>query len=134
MNPLFSKRRILGLEEMISSMIEKLCTRIEEFRKSGQPMPLRLVYMCLTTDVITKYSMARSWNHLDSPDFSPAWCETIKATGELGLFMKHFPWLFPIIRALPDRLVAMLHPGMLLLLDFQRVRRHDSLTALQAGG
>ncbi|KAJ9635132.1 hypothetical protein H2199_008618 [Coniosporium tulheliwenetii] len=120
MNPFFSKRRIGGLEEMISSMVEKLCIRIEEFRKSGQPIPMRLAYMCLTTDVITKYSMARSWDHLESPDFSPTWCETIKATAGVGHFMKHFPWLFPVIRALPDRLVAVLNPGMLLLLDFQR--------------
>ncbi|EON70045.1 hypothetical protein W97_09313 [Coniosporium apollinis CBS 100218] len=120
MNPFFSKRRIAGLEEMISSMVEKLCIRIEEFRQSGQPIPMRLAYMCLTTDVITKYSMARSWDHLESPDFSPIWCETIKATAGAGVFMKHFPWLFPVVRALPDRLVAALNPGMLLLLDFQR--------------
>lgn len=130
MNPFFSKRRIAGLEEMIMSMVEKLCIRIEEFRQSGQPIPMRLAYMCLTTDVITKYSMARSWDHLESPDFSPIWCETIKATAGAGVFMKHFPWLFPIIRALPDRLVAAFNPGMLLLLDFQRVRLTNSLTLL----
>jgi len=65
---------------MLAFMIEKLCGRIQEFRKSGQPMSMRQVYMCLTTDVVTLYALNRSWNHLDSPDFSPVWVETIKAT------------------------------------------------------
>jgi len=104
-------------------MIEKLCGRIDEFKKSGQPMSMRQVYMCLTTDVVTLYSLNRSWNHLDSPDFSPLWVETIKATGAAGHIMKQFPWLFSVIRALPRNVVGAMDPGMLLLLDFQAVCR-----------
>lgn len=102
-------------------MIEKLCGRIDEFKISRQPMPMRQVYMCLTTDVVTLYSLNRSWNHLDSPDFSPLWVETIKATGAAGHIMKQLPWLFSVIRALPRNVVGAMDPGMLLLLDFQAV-------------
>ncbi len=73
LNPFFSKQTIARLQPMLTFMIEKLCSRIEEFRKSGQPMPMRQVFMCLTTDVVTLYALNRSWNHLDSPDFSPVW-------------------------------------------------------------
>jgi len=64
--------------------------------------------------------MNRSWDHLSSKDFSPLWCQTIKSTAESGHVLKQFPFLFPIIRAMPDWLLGLLQPGMLLLLNFQR--------------
>jgi len=112
---------VARLQPMLTFMIEKLCRRIEEFQKSGQPMSMRQVYMCLTTDVVTLYALNHSWNHLDSPDFSPVWVETIKATAAAGHTMKQFPWIFPVIRALPRSVVGAMDPGMLLLLDFQDV-------------
>jgi hypothetical protein len=120
-NPFLSKRSVERLQPMLTFMIEKLCNRIEEFQKSGQPMPMRQVYMCLTTDVVTLYALNRSWNHLDSPDFSPVWVETIKATAGAGHLMKQFPFIFPVIRALPRWVVGAMDPGMNLLLDFQEV-------------
>ena len=82
-------------------------------------MPMRSVYMCLTTDVVTLYALNHSWNHLDSPDFSPMWVETIKATAAAGHLMKQAPWIFPVIRALPRAIVKWMDPRMLLLLEFQ---------------
>jgi hypothetical protein len=100
---------------MLNFMVEKLCARIEEFRNSGQPMLMRQVYMCLTTDVVTLYTLNHSWNHLDSPDFSPAWVESMKAMAAAGHLMKQFPWLMTVIRTLPRR------AGMVLILEAQDV-------------
>jgi hypothetical protein len=122
LNPFFSKQRILKLEDMLWGMVEKLCERFEQARQSGAALPLRLVYMCLTTDVITQYSMARSWNYLDAPDFSPLWCETIKVLASYGVFFKHAPWLYKVLRAMPDRLVRAMDPGMGLIMEYTRVR------------
>lgn len=119
LNPFLSKQTIARLQPMLTFMIEKLCSRIEEFRKSSQPMLMRRVYMCLTTDVVVLYSLGRSWNHLDNPDFSPVWVETVKAIAAAGHLMKQFPWIFSVIRALPKSVVGAMGPGMLLLLDSQ---------------
>jgi hypothetical protein len=121
LNPFFSKQTVARLQPMLQFMIEKLCGRIEESRKLGQPMPMREVYMCLATDVITLYALNRSWNLLDSPDFSPFWLETIQATEAAGHFLKHFPFMLNIFRALPYKLIAVMNPGMLLLLQWQQV-------------
>lgn len=107
---------------MLTHMIEKLCGRIEEFRKSGQPMPMRQVYMCLTTDVVTLYAVNKSWNHLDSPDFSPLWVETIKAVTIAGALIKQFPWILPLVRVVPREVLRKMDPGMAMLLEFQEVR------------
>jgi hypothetical protein len=106
---------------MLNYMIDKLCNRINEFQKSGQPMPIRLVYSCLATDIVTLIVLNHNRNLLDSPDFSPVWIETVKAIAAAGHIMKQFPWLFDIIRVLPPSFVGAMNPGMRLLLDGQAV-------------
>jgi hypothetical protein len=121
LNPFFSKGTINKLEPMLQFMVEKLCKRIEEYREAGQPLSMRPVYMCLTTDIISLYALNRSWNHLDSPDFSPFWVETIKATVQSGQVLKQFPWMYPLMNGLPKKIVGMLNPGLLMLLNWQKV-------------
>ncbi|KAF8858393.1 cytochrome P450 [Acephala macrosclerotiorum] len=119
LNPFFAKQQIYRLQPMLTHMIGKLCTRIDEFQKSGQPMPMRQVYMCLTTDVVTLYAVNKSWNHLDSPEFSPLWVETIKAICVAGALIKQFPWVLPLVRLVPRPVLQKLDPGMAMMLGSQ---------------
>ena len=122
LSPFFSKQNVNHLEPMISYMVEKFCVRVDACRKSGEPMPMRQAYMCLTTDIITLYALNRSWNHLDSPDFSPFWVETLKAIVKVAIIAKFFPWILPLSQALPMSVTKATNPGMAMLLDFQHVR------------
>ncbi|KAL2062093.1 hypothetical protein VTL71DRAFT_6359 [Oculimacula yallundae] len=119
-NKFFSKASILRLEPIINGRIDKLCSRIDAFKCSGEPMTLDLAYRCLTTDVVTKYALNKSWDYLDSEDFSPKWFETIKATAGMGHIIKQANWIFPVVRALPDAVMSRLSPDMMLILDWQR--------------
>ncbi|KAL3427154.1 cytochrome p450 [Phlyctema vagabunda] len=118
-NPFFSKASISRLEPVLSSIIGKLCSRLESRRGSGVPINIRHLYTCLTIDVITSYGMSFCWNSLDSPDFSPLLCETFKGIAEAGVIIKQFPWVFTVMNSLPERLIAWLSPGMGLMLAFQ---------------
>ena len=121
LNPFFSKASIFRLQPIITSLIEKLCTRIDECKDAGQPVNMRLAYMCLTTDVITSYALNRCWNHLDIPDWSPLWCKTIRETGEMSKWLKQFPWMWKIMKGLPENIVGALNPGLILVLEMQNV-------------
>jgi cytochrome P450 len=121
LNPFFSKQSILRLEPTISSMVEKLCSRIDEFKRSGQPMPLKLAYACLSTDIVHLYAFNIFSNHLDSQDFAPKWNDTIASIGKVSNFMKQCPWLYKVFRRLPDSVMAALSPDMVLILDWQNV-------------
>jgi len=121
LNPFFSKQSILRLEPTISSMVEKLCGRIDEFKRSGQPMPLRLAYSCLSTDIVHLYAFNIFSNYLDSQDFSPRWNDTITSIGKVSNFMKQFPWLYKVFQSLPDSIMSALSPDMVLILDWQNV-------------
>jgi hypothetical protein len=107
---------------MLSYMVQKLCKRIDEYRDSGQVMPIRQLYMCLTTDVITLYALNHSWGHLDSPDLSPMWVETIVSVTKLGGVVRWFPWIQTLSDSLPLEWVRSMDPGMGLLLDYRLVR------------
>ncbi|KAF4632094.1 hypothetical protein G7Y89_g6036 [Cudoniella acicularis] len=97
LSPLFSKASITRLQPVMASLVEKFCARVQDFKISGQPVN----------------------NHLDSADFSPMWCETVKNTAAMTKWTKQFPWLFPIFKALPDKAVGVLNPGLLLVLNIQ---------------
>lgn len=70
----FSKRSIVRLEPVIQSVVDKLCDRLEGFRKSGEPLNLRNAYMAMGTDVIHQYCFAAPNYYLDEPDFQPSLC------------------------------------------------------------
>jgi hypothetical protein len=72
LNPFLSKQTVTRIQPMLTYMTDKLCNRIEEFRTSGQQMPIHLVYSCLTTDTVTLIALNHNRHLLDSPDFSPA--------------------------------------------------------------
>ncbi|RDL41592.1 Cytochrome P450 [Venustampulla echinocandica] len=127
LNPFFSKQSIQHLEPIISGMVEKLCSRIQDLKKSGQPVLIRPVYQCLTTDVVTLYALNECWNYPDRPAFSSEWCATVKATGDMGNFMKQAPWLYPILLALPDAVISTIFLGMLLLLNWRRIDKPSEI-------
>ncbi|KAN0095715.1 cytochrome P450 [Hyaloscypha variabilis] len=130
LNPFFSKQKVARLQPMLSFMVEKLCNRIEEFRQTGEPLSIRPVYACLTTDVVTLFTVNRSWNHLDTPDFSPLWVETIQTISATGHLTKQFPFIFSTLPFLPRRLIAAMNPGLVMLLDFQNKIQEDTRTIL----
>ena len=98
--------------DLIQDKVEKLCSRIEGFRGTNQPMNIGLAFRCLATDVISEYALGKSYDLLDTPDFSAAWFEAQRDTGRFVLLAKHFPWLIPLLRRLPAWLITMLSPEM----------------------
>lgn len=121
LNPYFSKRSVARLEPMIHSVVEKLCRRLTEFESSQKPVNLGFAYAALTMDIITEYSFAKSFNNIDAPDFAPEWPAVIDAVSEASHLNKQFGWLLPLMKMMPESMVARLNPQMLLLINFQKV-------------
>ncbi|KAL9122968.1 MAG: hypothetical protein Q9187_000475 [Circinaria calcarea] len=118
--PYFSRRSIIALELMLQEKIEKFCSRLEGFRTSGEPVDLRLLFSCFTTDVITEYAFPHSFDLLDTPDLAPAWRETFSTGLRNFHWFKHFPFLWKVLRSIPDNLMFKLAPEMKLTIDWER--------------
>jgi hypothetical protein len=75
----------------------------------------------LTTDVITEYSFAKSYDQLDSPNFQDTLHEALVAIYTTGQFALHFPIIFPILDILPEWLVRMAQPVVLPVVGLRKV-------------
>jgi hypothetical protein len=58
-------------------------------------------YYALTLDVITDYAFGKSWDCLESPDFSPEWERIITAVLQTTPIAKQLPWSNSFMRRLP---------------------------------
>lgn len=117
----FSKQKIASLEPLIQEIIERLCTRLEEYRVAREVMPIRHAYECLTCDVIMEYALAINDGNIDHPDFNPALHETIKTVGEMGHYMKLIPGVQKVLPLIPPWLIVRLVPAMSSMVDLQEV-------------
>ncbi|MCJ1387752.1 hypothetical protein MMC18_000595 [Xylographa bjoerkii] len=132
----FSKQNIRRLEPVIRSRIEKLCSRLQEVQRSGEPVNVRNAYSALTTDIITEYCFGNSFDLLGRTDFAPEHYDAMVATSTPSHAFKQFGWLFPLLDSFPLWLTKLLNPDIYLVLqsrvlytkqitDLKAQRRHD---------
>lgn len=117
--PFFSNKRISDFQSVIRSKVDKLCSAFQGYEEGDQVVNLRRAWMALTTDVITEYSFAKSYNQLDVPDFKETLHESlvaIYAAGQLGL---HFPIIFPILDMLPEWFTLWAEPRLRHVMGFR---------------
>lgn len=120
--PYFLRGNILRLEhEVIGETLQKLCNRMDEFRTSGQPMPLGVAYRAFTTDVISKYTMGTSFGFLDKPDFNETWFKEFLENVGMVHIISHFPWYLKVVKKLPMRIRSLLAPVASQLVHFHHV-------------
>lgn len=121
-NPYFSEQKITSLEPVIQRLIEKLGARISSLKGTRSPLPLRLAYECLSTDIITEYRMAKSYGNLGKPDFNPKYHEMVTKLGMVAYLSKQLLFIQPMIVMMPSWVVVALDPGMGAWVAFQEVR------------
>ena len=107
---MFSGARIAQFQPVIRSMVDKLCSKFDEFKKSGEVIMLDRALMALTTDIITEYSFAKSYGQLDVPNFTETMHDALVACYVVGHFALHFPMVFPILDSLPDWFTLTVQP------------------------
>lgn len=123
----FSRSMVSQSEDLIRNKVGKLCSRITGFQGTEQPIDLSLAFRCLTTDVVTQHVLSKSYGLLSTPDFSPAWFEAVRESGEFAVVGKHFPWLVSCrCQATCGRLVQRLEPQDLSGMNHSRDLSHDS--------
>lgn len=118
---MFSVKKIEEFQPVIKEKVEKLCHKIALYLQDGQVLPLSRAWMALTTDVITEYSFAKSYDQLDSPNFQDTLHEALVAIYTTGQFALHFPIVFPILDIMPEWLVKMAQPEVLPVVGLRKV-------------
>ncbi|ESK85485.1 benzoate 4-monooxygenase cytochrome p450 [Moniliophthora roreri MCA 2997] len=119
LNPLFSRRAILKLENVVQGRVDKLVQRLSTWPKT-EPVNLSFAFRCTTLDVISEYSFAQCFNALEVADFlHPIICAVHKSLPDFWK-LKHFPILVKAKYIMPEWFTLWLNPGLKPLLDNER--------------
>ena len=100
----FSKQAVTRLGPNVQVLVDKLCDRFHENYETKQPINLHHIFSALTTDVITEYCFASSDDCLGKEDLDAYMTVVWMKLSEVSLTIPQFPWLLPIVNALPVRL------------------------------
>ncbi|CAF9914838.1 hypothetical protein IMSHALPRED_002255 [Imshaugia aleurites] len=101
--PFFSKQKIYALEPVITSMVDKLCEKMEDYRKSGEVLPLRNALHCFAVDVVGEYCFAESGGLLDRPKFALNTMQNHLLGLKAGLRARYLPsWYMGAVRGAPE--------------------------------
>ncbi|KAM5431408.1 hypothetical protein MferCBS31731_007894 [Microsporum ferrugineum] len=112
MNPFFARSKVLQQESLIQGLVEKLCNRIEQFSVTRSIVPLSLGYTCLTTDLITTFTMDRCYGYLDAPDWYPNWGQVLRDASEMSMVSRQLTWILSVLKMLPKTFTMSLNPGL----------------------
>ena len=118
--PFFSRRSILALEPTLREKVFKVCERLAGFQKSKQPIDLRLLFSCMTTDIVSEYAFPHCFDLLSTDDLSPAWRKTFAEGLRNFQWFKHYPFLWHVLRSIPYHVLTTLSPEMKITLDWER--------------
>jgi len=101
LNPFFSRGAILKMEPLIVDKVERLSQRFREASDRQSVVRLDAAYTAVTMDIITHYSYGESSNYVADENFKLEWKEALIGGVANGVLLRHFPWLLPILKAVP---------------------------------
>ncbi|PMD16499.1 cytochrome P450 [Hyaloscypha hepaticicola] len=95
-NPVFSRKAVLQLEDVIQAKTKKLIHRMEDLLTEGKPVDLHHGYRALSVDIVTDYSFDNCYNQLDAPSFGADFFDMTEELTLRGWVLQAFPILGPI--------------------------------------
>jgi hypothetical protein len=102
--------------------IWKLCSSLQETKKTGTPIEMETAMVALTIDIISEFSYGKSYGFLDKPGFDPSFPKIILGMSQASMFFRYFAFLVRVMLSLPDGVVAILNPGALRIAELKKVR------------
>ncbi len=131
LNPFFSRRAVLSLEEIVWSKVDKLCNMVQSdlgYLSADTPpadgaelsFDAYSAFRALSVDIISEYAYARCWNYLDKRGLGMGYHQAIRAVQDTFIWFQTFPFLLSVFNLIPLSLKGMLSNTMR--------EWHDSLT------
>ncbi|THC89759.1 hypothetical protein EYZ11_010780 [Aspergillus tanneri] len=112
LNPFFSRKRVLDLEEVVQQAASKLTKRIREALQSMGRIDLHHGFRAISIDVITDYAFDQCYNFLDDENFGAKFFNMMRDLGPAFWFLQQFPWMQPIALKMPYWLARLLNKSL----------------------
>ncbi|KAK7440388.1 hypothetical protein VKT23_017025 [Stygiomarasmius scandens] len=110
LSPLFSRRAITKLKDLIQDKVDKLTLRIKDYPE--EPVNLAFGFRSLTMEIITSYCFATGYDTLEHPTFHHPLIKARQKLIRRFWLMKHFPSLVRLSMAAPIWIIKLIDPGL----------------------
>lgn len=112
----FSRSKILEFSPFIQEQTDRLVQRIQEYK--GQVICANEAFDALTMDIIGYYAFGLSYRSIDYPKFQAPYNHVTEDVARMVHTGAHFPWVFTILRSIPQIIVSLLAPPMKKIFKF----------------
>jgi cytochrome P450 len=106
LNPLFSRKMVLELQEIVQKCAKKVIARSQECFDRGEPVDLHHATRCVSIDVITEYAFDKGWDLLDSPDFGVEFFRLVGGIGPAFHIFQQIPFMQKYAYAIPPSIAV----------------------------
>ncbi|KIA76001.1 cytochrome P450 [Aspergillus ustus] len=120
LNPLFSRQRILGLQNVIRKKLNILIKQLENAKAAQAPIEIQRGFGAFSEDVIMQYSFKHDYDSLSKEGWTPILHDSFVGVTIFGNTALHFPLLPKIMNALPETWIERLNPLYGLIFRMQR--------------
>ncbi|KAL8646395.1 MAG: hypothetical protein Q9226_006874 [Calogaya cf. arnoldii] len=111
-SPLFSSRSIAEAGNIMKEQIEILCKRFSDHFDMKEPVELRTAFMAFTLDIVSVFALGESMGLQYDMSRVKGWVDMIKAVSKMTPTAKQFPWLIPLGKKIPLRILRVIDPTM----------------------
>jgi hypothetical protein len=120
LNPFFSRKMVLELENVVQSKAEKLCALVSTKFSSGQVADLHHAFRAVSVDVITEYGFGKCYNLLDSPDLGAYFFKLTRGLGPSLWIFQQWPELL-VSNRLPPWILEKMNDSLAQVVNLQQV-------------
>jgi cytochrome P450 len=121
LNPFFSKKKILELEDVIQLYASKLCDMAAGKFERGEQLDLHHGFRAVSVDVITDYALNKSYNLLDSPDLGEDFANMWDGLGPTMWIFQQWPPMMTLANSMPEWMASATSSALKSMFQIQAV-------------
>ena len=106
---------------MIQEEVALLCRNIDKHHKSHEELELHGILLACTTDIVSRFTLAKSAGLQSDSAKSLDWHRTITAVARITPLVKQFPWTLDLIEYVPQPILRLVVPNLARLLHLHKV-------------
>lgn len=114
----FSRSKILELGPFIQEQTDILVKRIQDYK--GEVISANEAFDALTMDIIGYYAFGLDYHSVDYPKFHAPYSHVTEDVARMVHIGAHFPWVFTILKSIPQGIVSLLAPPMKKIFKFNK--------------
>jgi cytochrome P450 len=118
--PFFSMQAVSRFAPCIQDMVDRLCEKMGECKGKDEVVLLNFAFRAMTADIIARYIFGKGFGLLEREDWGKSFCMAWRDCFMMGALVRQVPWLFDLLKLLPDKVMEWLNPRIVEVLNLER--------------